>query len=50
LGGSGQGKTFEVKESDLLGPNYIIQGTYNNSSQEQQQRILAKEKRKQASS
>jgi hypothetical protein len=44
--GGGQGKTFEVKESDLLGPNYIIQRTFNNSSREQQQRMLAKEKRK----
>jgi hypothetical protein len=42
----GQGETFVVKESELLGPNFIIQQTYNNSSTEQRQRMLAKEKRK----
>jgi hypothetical protein len=42
----GQGKTFEVKERDLLGPNYIIEQTYNNASAEQRQRMLAKGKRK----
>jgi hypothetical protein len=40
----GQGETFMVKESKLLGPNFIIQQTYNNSSAEQRQRMLAKEK------
>jgi hypothetical protein len=44
--GGGQAKTFKVKESNLLGPRYIIQQTYNNSSQEQQKRMMAKEKRK----
>jgi hypothetical protein len=42
----GQGETFVVKESELLGPNFIIQQTYNNSSAEQRQRMLAKERRK----
>jgi hypothetical protein len=40
----GQGKTFDVKESDLLGPEFVIQQTYNNSNVEQRQRMLAKEK------
>jgi hypothetical protein len=44
--GGGQANTFEVKENDLLGSQYVIQRTYNNSSREQQQRMLAKEKRK----
>jgi hypothetical protein len=43
---SHKGKTFNVKESGLLGPNYIIQRTYNNSSREHHQRRPAKEKRK----
>jgi hypothetical protein len=44
--GGGQANTFEVKENDLLGSQYVIQRTYNNSNREQQQRMLAKEKRK----
>jgi hypothetical protein len=39
-------ETFVVKESKLLGPNFIIQQTYDNSSAEQRQRMLAKGKRK----
>jgi hypothetical protein len=42
----GQGKNFVVKESELLGPNFVIQQTYNNLSAEQRQRMLAKGKRK----
>jgi hypothetical protein len=41
-----QGETFDVKESDLLGPDVVFQQTYNNSSAEQSQRMQAKEKRK----
>jgi hypothetical protein len=33
-----------VKESDLLGPKFVIQQSYNNWSAGQRQRMLAKEK------
>jgi hypothetical protein len=41
----GNGKTFEVKEKELLGKTFIIERSYNDLCAEQKKKVLAKNKR-----